>query len=164
MTQFETPGPNAPDPEPAVRKSPVDTEAQSPGRDERGRFTDGNPGRPPGARNKATLLAEVLFDGEAEFLARTAVEHAMAGNMTALRLCLDRLMPRRERTVAVDLPPVETAADALKAAGRLVALVGAGELTPGEGRALAAMVETQRRAIETEDLERRIIALEGSPG
>ena len=164
MTHNESPAlpPATIDPGPELRKSPVDTVA-APAKDGRGRFTKGNPGRAPGSRNRATVLAEVLLDGEVEFLARTAVEHAMAGNMTALRLCLDRLVPlRRERTLSLDLPPVLTAADAVKAAGQLVALVGAGDLTPSEGQALAAMVETQRRAIETEDLERRLTALEAS--
>ena len=152
------------DPGPELRKSPVDT-VGSPGKDKRGRFVRGNPGRAPGSRNKATVLAEVLLDGEAEFLARTAVEHAMAGNMTALRLCLDRLVPlRRERTVTLNLPPVRTAADAMQAAGEIVAALGAGVLTPSEGQTLAAIIDTRRRAIETEDLERRIVALEASAG
>ena len=128
----------------------------------RGRpFAPGNPGRPAGARHKSTVLAETLLAGEAEELMRAAVDMAVGGHPGALRLCLDRLVPlRRERTVAVDLPVVETAADAVRAAGQLAALVGAGKLTPGEGRSLAAIIETQRRVIEARDVERRVVALE----
>ena len=44
----------------------------------RGRpFEKGNPGRPEGARNKATLAAQVLLDGEAENITRKAVELAL---------------------------------------------------------------------------------------
>ena len=50
--------------------------------------------RPKGARNRATLAAETLLDGEAEALTRKAVELALAGDTTALRLCLERVLPR----------------------------------------------------------------------
>ena len=41
----------------------------------RGRpFEPGNPGRPKGSRNKATLAAEALLDGEAEALTHKAIE------------------------------------------------------------------------------------------
>ena len=80
---------------------------------------------------------------------------------TPFKLCLERLVPlRRERTVEIDLPPIRTARDAAPAAGRITAMVGAGQLTPSEGQMLAGIVETQRRALETADLERRIAALE----
>jgi hypothetical protein len=38
--------------------------------------------------------------------------------------------------------------------------VATGELTPGEGTALAGIVEQHRKAIETQELEQRIAALE----
>src|SRR5215475_9848913 len=57
----------------------------------------GNPaGRPKGARNKSTLAAEALLDGEAEALTRKAVEMALGGDTVALRLCLERLVPPRK--------------------------------------------------------------------
>src|SRR5260370_33248870 len=70
------------------------------------RGESGNPaGRPMGARHKATVAAEALLDGEAEALTRKAVEMALAGDGTALRLCLDRILPpRRERPVRVTTP------------------------------------------------------------
>ena len=41
----------------------------------------GNPeGRPPGERNRMTLAAAVLLDGEAEALTRKAVELTVAGD------------------------------------------------------------------------------------
>jgi hypothetical protein len=66
----------------------------------RGRpFENGNPGRPRGSRNKATVAAESLLEGEAERLTRKAVERALEGDVAALKLCMDRLLPpRRERT------------------------------------------------------------------
>jgi hypothetical protein len=46
--------------------------------------------------------------------------------------------------------------------GVIVAAVADGEITPSEAQALAGMVETFRRTLETEELERRLAALEAS--
>jgi hypothetical protein len=82
-----------------------------------GRFSkgrSGNPrGKPKGARHRTTLAAEALLDGEAEALTRNAVELASAGDIAALRLCLDRILPlRRERPVRFKLPRLLSATDA----------------------------------------------------
>ena len=58
-----------------------------------------------GSRNKATLAAATLLDGEALGLTRKAVEAALAGDMLAMTLCLERVLPRcRERPVTFSLP------------------------------------------------------------
>src|SRR5271169_4787644 len=78
----------------------------------------GNPkGRPKGARNNATVIAEVLLDGEANAITRKLIDKALEGDTTALRLCLDRLLPpKRGRPVSFKLPAkIETAADAAQA-------------------------------------------------
>ncbi|EYD75850.1 hypothetical protein Rumeso_02632 [Rubellimicrobium mesophilum DSM 19309] len=56
---------------------------------------------------------------------------------------------------------MSTAADAVQAAGAILAAVAGGELTPAEGAHVMALVETYRRTLETTDLERRLAALEG---
>lgn len=131
------------------------------GRDERGRFGPGNQGRPRGARHRATVAAEALLDGQAEALTRKCVEIALAGDMTAMRLCLERILPARKgRLVQVDLPLVQTPSDALRASSAIVDAVASGRLTPDEGGALAGLVEAQRRAIETVELEKRLHVVE----
>jgi hypothetical protein len=60
----------------------------------RGRpFERGNPGRPPGSRNKTTRLAEQLAADQAEQLVQKLLELARAGNMAARRMVLDRVWP-----------------------------------------------------------------------
>ena len=70
----------------------------------------GNPaGRPKGARNRSTVAAEALLDGEAEALTRKAIELALAGDTTALRLCMERLVPpRKDRSTPIALPVSKT--------------------------------------------------------
>ena len=83
-----------------------------------GRFRPGNPGRPKGTRHKTTLAIETLLEGEAEILTRKAIEMAKGGDITALRLCPDRIAPaRKDRTIAFELPPVSTVADIVMASG-----------------------------------------------
>jgi hypothetical protein len=50
---------------------------------------------------------------------------------------------------------------ALGAIGLVADAVGTGTITPDEGQAVAAVLETKRRAIETVELEARVAALEG---
>lgn len=136
---------------------------KSNGRQSDGRFAPGNPGggRPKGRRHSVTLAVEALLEGEAEGLTRKAVEMAMGGDITALRLCLDRIAPtRRDRPVTVDLPPVERAADHAPALAAVANAVAEGDLTPAEGKALGDVLELHRRAIETAELEARITTLE----
>jgi Family of unknown function (DUF5681) len=139
------------------------------GRDHRGRWrkgTSGNPSGPPaGSRHRTTRAVEALLDGEAEGLTRKAVELALAGDTVALRLCLERLIPpRKDRPVALALPPLESTADLPTVTAALLTAAAAGELTPGEASELAKLVEAHRRAIETAEIERRLSVLEAEQG
>ena len=131
------------------------------GRDAAGRFTAGNPGRPPGARHKATRAALALLEGEAEGLSRKAVEMALNGDTTALRLCLELIAPaKKDAPVQFDLPPMKSAADAAMAAGAVLDAVALGDLTPTEGSHVMGLIEGFRRTLETTELEARVVALE----
>jgi hypothetical protein len=124
-------------------------------------FQPGNSGRPRGSRNKATLALEALLDGEAEALTRKAVEMALNGDTTAMRLVMDRIMPpRKDRPVLFALPKLETPADAVKAAASLVEAVASGDLTPSEAADLSKLVDRYVRAVETTDILERLESLE----
>jgi hypothetical protein len=139
----------------------TETTDQQPDRDARGRWAAGNPGRPRGARHKATEAALALLDGEATALTRRAIDAALAGDASALRLCLERILPpRRDAAVAFDMPPMQSAQDAAAAAGAVLAAVAAGDLSPGEGTAVMGLVEQFRRALEMSVLEFRLARLE----
>jgi hypothetical protein len=122
----------------------------------------GNPGgRPAGARNKKTLAAALLLEGEAEKLTRNAVERALAGDPTALRLCIERLLPPcRERAVKFALPPIASAADIAAAMQAVTSALAEGCITPGEAEAVARIVDIFVRAIETSDFDRRLQLVE----
>ena len=126
----------------------------------------GNPkGRPKGLRNKATVLIEALLDGEAEGLARKAIDMALAGDTTCLRICLERILPpRKDRPVSLELPTLEKATDAVRVIAGIFAAVAEGSVTPSEAGELSKMVDTFVKAVETQELEARLARLEAVGG
>ena len=119
------------------------------------------PGRRAGSRNNKTLAAAILLEGEAAGLTRRAVELAFAGDPTAMRLCIERILPPcRERAVRFALPPIESAADIAPAMKAVTSALADGVITPGEAGTIAAVVDTFVRAIETSDFDRRLKILE----
>ena len=131
------------------------------GKQGNGRFAQGvsgNPrGRPRGSRNKASLLAEALLDGDAEALVRTAIELAKKGDGVALRLCLERLLPvKRERAITIDLPPITSPENAKEAMASIIASVARGELSPSEANQFSELIDTYVRAAEATDLAKRL--------
>ena len=103
----------------------------------------GNPkGRPKGSRNKATLAAATLLEGEAEEITRTCVALAKAGDMTAMRLCLERILPpQRSRPIELKLPKIETAADLSAAFALVLGAAAAGDLTLEEASTVTGILE-----------------------
>lgn len=123
----------------------------------------GNPaGRPAGSRNTATEMAQALLNGEAEALVRRCVELALDGNPAALKLCLERLVPRRGRAVKLELPAMENAADIAPAMAAIARAVAEGELSPYDGAELSRLVESWVRVLEAADFERRLAELEAA--
>src|SRR5919197_2678399 len=122
----------------------------------------GNPeGRPRGSRNKATMAIEALLDGDAEGIARKAVEKALEGDIAALRLCLERVLPpRRDRPVVFDLPKIEGGSDALNASSAVLTACAAGTLSPGEAVEIMGLVSRHVRVLEMIEIEARLTALE----
>lgn len=122
----------------------------------------GNAGRPAGARNRTTMAVLDLLAGQAEALTQRAVELALGGDTTALRLCLDRIAPpRKDNPVQFALPRMATARDAAEAAGAVLQAVSSGELTPIEAVQIMGLIDSLRRVLETTELEARVAALEG---
>jgi len=130
--------------------------------DTRGRpFANGNPGRPPGSKNRTTLLAASLLEGEAEELVRNGVALAKAGDVPMLKFFLSRILPR-DRLIQLDLPEMNFADDAVEALGHIMRAVAEGRVSPSEGAALAALINSQTRAIDMADVVKRLDFLEAA--
>jgi hypothetical protein len=131
----------------------------------RGRpFEPGNTfgkGRPRGSRNKTTKAALELINSHAESVMRKIFVMALQGDVTMLRALLDRIVPvRRETSVNIGQLRTTTVDDLAKAYEELVKRTTSGRLSITEANGLADLLEKKRKLFETEELERRIRALE----
>jgi hypothetical protein len=122
----------------------------------------GNPdGKKPGSRNKATQMVLAMMEGGAEQITQTIIDAAKAGDLSAARLVLERLAPpMRERPITLDLPAIDNAIGISTAQAAILQAAADGELLPGEAATLAGILESRRKAFETQELENRITALE----
>jgi len=122
----------------------------------------GNPaGRPPGARNKKTLAVEALLDDESEEVMRKLIGLAKVGDEVALRLCVDRMLPRRrERPVPLQLPRIRTDDDVRAAIDRITEALGEGEVTPREAADLLKFVDGASWTLQSSDVVARLDRIE----
>lgn len=123
----------------------------------------GNPqGRPVGTRNKTTLAALSLIEDEGEQLARKAVELALDGDLPALKLCMDRLLPpAKERPLeAFSLPQLNDQRSVLDALDTIANKLSRGELLPAEATSICKVLEQYRKHFETTELSERLETLE----
>ncbi len=140
-------------------------EPENTGEIQDGRFKpgeSGNPfGRPRGSRNKATLAVQELLDGEAEAITRKAIEMAKSGNVAAIRLVMERILPPcKDIPVNINLPSIKSATDIVRIQEIVIENISTGKITPFEGTAISAIAEQARKAIETQEFEARLLLLE----
>lgn len=141
-----------------------DRKPENTGRKQDGTFkpgVSGNPsGKPLGARHKATQAVLNLLDGESEALTRKAVELALEGDVTALRLCLERIAPALKSvspTIEISSPVPETLTGQAKA---FVNAAARGEISPDIAEKLVSAVASVARVEEMESIKGRLEALE----
>jgi hypothetical protein len=123
----------------------------------------GNPaGRPIGSRNKATLACAQMLEGESEELLRVAVNLAMKGNINALRLCLERIVPpRKERCINLELRPIASPQDLPIQFQDITAAIAEGRITPGEGESISNILSSHAQTLKLVEMDRRVAELEG---
>jgi len=124
----------------------------------------GNPaGRPKGARNKASVMAQRLMEGQAEAVVQTVIEAALTGDMAACRLIVERLLPpAKERAIQADLklPEDISAKSAPQIFSEIFKAVTGGRLLPAEGEGLLKLLRMYLDAYELSELERRVNEIE----
>jgi hypothetical protein len=109
-----------------------------------------------GYRHPKTVILQALLGEDGPAVARAALRLAKAGNVAAVRLVLERLLPaQRRRTVSIDLPPIKVAGDIPQALAAVTAAVG-----PDEGAALGSLIGAMRQAIELAEIDARLRKLE----
>jgi hypothetical protein len=120
-----------------------------------------SPPRPFGSKNKSKQLLDAIIadDPEApEAIAKTIVDAAKAGKSWACELVANRPWPaHKQRTVAFELPPLNTATDLRDAMNAALQAVAAGILSFDEGEQMCSMLNNYAEpVVEHADLERDI--------
>jgi len=117
----------------------------------------GNPkGRGAGTKDKRTALRQLLVPHQ-EKLVETLIAFAEAGDMSAMKICMDRMMPPlREDPIRVTIPKIENANDCTLAQANVLNAVAAGEMLPGEGQVLSSLINAQRLAYETSTMAEKL--------
>jgi len=142
--------------------------AEQGGKAKRGRpfqpGVSGNPaGRPRGSKNRVKELCAELLQDESEAIVRTVIGLAKQGKPFALRLCVERLFPvqaSRDRSVVIELPPLEKASDLVAGAAAVIQAAASGEISLSEANDVMKLLDTERKAIETQDISVRLEAIE----
>jgi len=118
----------------------------------------GNPlGRPIGVRDRRTALRELLSPHAPE-LVQKAVDMALEGDTTALRMCLDRcIAPLRSTTQNIEL---DFQGELHERGEATLQAIYAGDIDPLTGSALIGALADQARLKEQTELEARLSYLE----
>jgi len=121
----------------------------------------GNPkGRPVGIPDRRTQARE-LFALHRDALIDTAIRLALAGDATALRMCLDRVVPALKPAAEPVVLPKLPASLAGKGEAILRQLA-TGAITPDEAAQIMAVLGKQARIVEVSELAQRVSVLEAA--
>ena len=116
-------------------------------------------GRPKGSDRRTQL--RTLLEVHAEEIIAKVVEMARDGDIQAIKLCLERLIPKIQGTATpLNIESTDNAQQLLLAGTEVCSAVFNGEISPVEGYHLTHVLEAQRKLIETLELEKRLRELE----
>lgn len=128
-------------------------------------------GRQKGTPNKATaeVRSLTLEHGPTAIaeLARLSVEaESETARISACNTIVDRAYGKAlpGRLVVLDLPDLSTADGVNRAVAHVIRAAASGEVTPAEASEFCGLLEIQRKAIETSELEARIARIEAAQG
>lgn len=125
----------------------------------------GNPkGRPRGAKGKAAELRELLKP-KAPDIVKKVVQLALGGDSTALRLCLERIIPPiKSKDEPVNIPNLDGTKPLTEQAQVIITAIGSAEISPSEGSTILSAIASKARVDEIDELAKRIEALEEKAG
>lgn len=89
------------------------------------------------------------------------MEVALSGDVSALRLCLERLAPpMKSSPIKFSMPEIKGVDALSSAAASIIENVSAGNLTTAEGTQVMQLINTYRRMLELTEIEHRVSQLE----
>ncbi|MDD2367213.1 MAG: hypothetical protein PHN84_13720 [Desulfuromonadaceae bacterium] len=126
------------------------------------KFTKGNkasPGRPPGVPDKRTELRQLL-QPHAKDLLQKAVDLALDGDLQALRLCIDRLVPTLKATAEPAATALPTTGTLSEQAAAVYQAATTGKIDGDQAQTMMSLITAQIKIKELSEMEERLTALE----
>ena len=125
----------------------------------------GNPaGRRPGIPDKRTQLRKLLEPHQNELIEKV-VSMAKEGDMSAMRLVLERLIPSyKSEAQPVVFDSMKDVEGLTEQGQAVINAIATGDIAATDGAAFITAMTQLARLVETEDLEQRIAALEEKRG
>ena len=126
-----------------------------------GKFKAGNPaGKPKGTIHKVTQLRDALLDDVPALLERTK-QAALEGDMTAMKILLDRTVPTlKPGQATVYLPELDVDMPVHQKASIITNAVVTGDIPAESGLSLLKMAEALAKILETTQIREELDALE----
>lgn len=123
-------------------------------------FVKGNSGnlagRPPG-RTHGAKIRQAIEENTTAIL-KTVIDAAIAGDMQAAKILLDRIIPvLKAQALPVTVPIGETLPDT---GGNIIVATLTGSIPPDVGAALITALSNQGRLIELQELAERLLRIE----
>lgn len=129
-------------------------------RDENGRWEKGNSGNPKGRPPNSEAIRKLLEPSKTELVGK-AIELALAGDTTALKICLDRLAaPLKPEGSIVEIEGLDKAVSLVDKANLIVQSVASGLISIEIAEKLLNTIQIYSKVVEVHDLELRIAQLE----
>lgn len=122
----------------------------------------GNPkGRPIGALNKTNRMVQELILAKAGEIIQKVIETALGGDLTAAKICIERISaPRRDAPITFTMPVIKSPDDVFPAQVSVLEQVAVGELTPSEGNTICSMIGNIGINAKVEELIQRLETME----
>lgn len=109
------------------------------------------------------VLEQYEGSGEDRRIVGYIKKYRLAGKDPSLS-ALEKQFGQTEKAIRFRLPVVTDAESCAQAQAIVIEAVSRGELLPSEADTLSRLVENHRRSLETQELERRVAALEEAHG
>lgn len=120
----------------------------------------GNPaGRPVGSKNRKTLLTQQLEE-QGSLVAQRVIEAALSGDIQAASLVLQRICPPLRPQSALVNFTLDSQAPLAEQAQEILSAIANGNIDPETGRNLINCLGTVAGLMQTDELARRLDALE----